>query len=65
MGWQAEIINKRIKGQEDFRGQLPSYPASHGVRSKNRYTEVRERKTPEVKGRQGNSYGKLTVNKPI
>ena len=39
----------REQGEEDIRGQPPSYTASHGERSKERHTEIEKDKSPEVK----------------
>ena len=39
------------EGEEDNMGQPPSHIASHGGRVKERYTEVRKRKSQEAKDR--------------
>ena len=46
--------NKIEQGAEDIRGQPTSYSASHGVRSKERYTEIEKDKRPEAKDRWDN-----------
>ena len=49
---------KRVRGeaklreQEDFRSQAPSYPVSHRVRVKVKYFEVRKGNSSEAKGSQ-------------
>ena len=49
------------KGEE----RPPSYTASHGVRSKERYTEIEKERSPEAKDRWNNlSQEKLSRNKP-
>ena len=45
---------KKQEKEENSRGQSPSHSASHGVRVKVRYTEVRKGKSPEAKGSQDN-----------
>ena len=44
----------REHGEGDSRGQPPSCTASHRERSKLRYTEIKEDKSPEAKGRRDN-----------
>ena len=44
----------REQGEEDLRRQPPNFIASHGERSKERYTEREKDKSPEVKGSRDN-----------
>ena len=39
----------RGQGEEDIRGQPPSYIASHGEKSKERYTEMERDTSPMAK----------------
>lgn len=42
----------KLREQEDFRSQAPSYPVSHRVRVKVKYFEVRKGNSSEAKGSQ-------------
>ena len=46
---KKEKREEQEKGAEDTRGQSPGHTASHGVRRKERLTELRKVKSPEAK----------------
>lgn len=52
--WEEKEGAREQQTEQDTRGQPLSSTASHGLRVKGRYTEVRKGKSPKAKGSQVN-----------